>query len=305
MKSISTTKGGGTAGRGVAVLPGDCASSAASFAASKSTRAINGMTADIMSVGGGVAFLDDDWIDTTKQAHDDGKKKNITTQNDNVADAVKDGQSSGATTTAFNGVARDNGSFHAPRLMATRRGILHPPTSACAAWVETSSRRYSPAPGENVIGVVIERHAEHFAVDIGAPSPAILPMLAFEGATRRNKPSLSPGSLVYARTVDACRDMEPELSCTDEDGRAAGFGELDGGGDGEHGYVMHVSTRAARTLLANASGSSQLARSLARAGDASPFEMVVGINGRVWLSARRAADTLRVASAVAEAIRHV
>lgn len=35
---------------------------------------------------------------------------------------------------------------------------------------------------------------QNFLVDIGAPFPAQLPMLAFEGATRRNRPNLNAGA---------------------------------------------------------------------------------------------------------------
>ena len=157
-KSVSKTKAGGGGGRGggVAVLPGDCASAAAAavFATVNGTRAANGVSADIMSVGGGVAFLDDDWIDE-KQTND----RTTTTKSERVTDdEVKDERGAGVTTTSSD-TARGNDSFHAPRLMATRRGLLHPPTPACAAWVETSSRRYLPAPGENVVGVVVEARA--------------------------------------------------------------------------------------------------------------------------------------------------
>lgn len=35
---------------------------------------------------------------------------------------------------------------------------------------------------------------QNFIVDIGAPFPAQLPMLSFEGATRRNRPNLNSGA---------------------------------------------------------------------------------------------------------------
>lgn len=41
-----------------------------------------------------------------------------------------------------------------------------------------------------VIGVVLERHVENAKVDVGGAVPATLPMLAFEGASRKNRPNL-------------------------------------------------------------------------------------------------------------------
>lgn len=67
----------------------------------------------------------------------------------------------------------------------------------------------------------MDRHAENFAVDIGAPFPAVLNFLAFEGATRRNRPKLAEGDLVYARVVMAHRDIDAELSCVDAGGKVS------------------------------------------------------------------------------------
>ena len=55
------------------------------------------------------------------------------------------------------------------------------------------THRYIPAVEESVIGVVTEKYGENFAVDIGGPFTASLPVLAFEGATRRNRPNLQVG----------------------------------------------------------------------------------------------------------------
>ena len=67
--------------------------------------------------------------------------------------------------------------------------------------------------GDVVIGVVLERQAEHYVVDIMASNTALLPMMAFEGASKRNRPNLRTGCLVYARVALADQDMMPKLSC--------------------------------------------------------------------------------------------
>ena len=56
-------------------------------------------------------------------------------------------------------------------------------------WVAGSVRRYMPMVEEAVLGTVAERRGEEFVVEIGGPSKAVLPALAFEGATRRNRPN--------------------------------------------------------------------------------------------------------------------
>lgn len=61
--------------------------------------------------------------------------------------------------------------------------------------------------------------AENYGVDVGGPFRALLPVLAFEGATKRNRPSLQPGDLVYCRVETAHRDLEAQLSCMDAAGK--------------------------------------------------------------------------------------
>jgi exosome complex component RRP40 len=71
---------------------------------------------------------------------------------------------------------------------------------------------------------------EYFRVDIGTARSSVLPILAFEGATKRNRPNLPLHSLVYCRVSLANPDMEPELECVNpKSGKADGFGELSGG----------------------------------------------------------------------------
>lgn len=41
-----------------------------------------------------------------------------------------------------------------------------------------------------VLGVVLEKHLENAKVDLGSAVPASLSMLAFEGATRKNRPNI-------------------------------------------------------------------------------------------------------------------
>ena len=52
--------------------------------------------------------------------------------------------------------------------------------------------QYVPCEGERVIGVVTKTGRMH-RVDIGGSQPAALSELAFEGATKRNKPSVQVG----------------------------------------------------------------------------------------------------------------
>ncbi|TFK40737.1 exosome complex exonuclease RRP40 [Crucibulum laeve] len=176
-----------------------------------------------------------------------------------------------------------------PSIIATRAGTLHHSANGAKWWVESNSRRYVPAAQESVVGVVTHRAGEGYRVDIGTAHPASLDALAFEGASRRNKPNLKVGSLVYARVSLAHKDMEPELECFDAQTRKAeGFGELKGG------FVVRCSLKMSRDLL---DPSHFL---LPLLGGRFPLEVAVGMNGRVWISAKEVKQTIAIARCIGE-----
>ncbi|KAK1925379.1 hypothetical protein DB88DRAFT_483740 [Papiliotrema laurentii] len=147
--------------------------------------------------------------------------------------------------------------------------------------VESSSKRYIPAPKDLVLGTIIHRHSEGYRVDLGSAQMASLDALAFEGATKRSKPNLKVGTLVYARVTIASRDMEPELECFDAaTGKSDGFGELKGG------CVVTVSLQLARQLL---NPKFTLLQTLA---SSIPFEIAIGINGKVWIKSPSISETI-------------
>jgi exosome complex component RRP40 len=140
-------------------------------------------------------------------------------------------------------------------------------------WIENTQKRYVPLIDDMVVGCVLECHAEEYRVDIGGASTATLNVLAFEGATKKNRPRFDVGTLVYARVVVANKDMEPELSCVAASGRSEGFGQLDGGG-----YCFSCSLHLCRNLM------HPRCAVLHHLGTHLPFELAVGLNGRVWVN---------------------
>jgi exosome complex component RRP40 len=163
-------------------------------------------------------------------------------------------------------------------IAATKPGLLRATPRIGQLWVDgVRSKRYLPCEDDPVVGVVLDRAGgEHYALDVGAPTPALLPVLAFEGATRRNRPMLSPGDLVYARVISAPRDADAALACTDAAGQASGFGPLVGGA------MARVTPAFARALLRSKPPSPVL---VALGKHAGAFEVAVGANGRVWVAA--------------------
>ncbi|KAH9991278.1 exosome complex exonuclease RRP40 [Russula vinacea] len=157
----------------------------------------------------------------------------------------------------------------------TRAGTLEQNAKGNQFWVEGNSRRYVPAAQEPVIGIVSARQGEGWRVDIGSAHQASLDGLAFEGASRRNRPSLKVNSVVYARISLAHKDMEPELECFDAQTRKAeGFGELKGG------FLVRCSLKMSRNLL------NPNYFLLPLLGSRFPLDTASGMNGRVWISAK-------------------
>ncbi|KAJ1774376.1 exosome non-catalytic core subunit rrp40 [Coemansia sp. RSA 2523] len=176
---------------------------------------------------------------------------------------------------------------HAGKVSAVAAGVLHASPDTNHFWVVGNKRRYVPAEGEPVVGVVLGRHGEGYRVDIGSAHDALLPLLAFEGATRRNKPNLVVGATVYARVSVANEMMDPELECfNSHTGKSEGYGEL------THGFTFKCSLGLARRLL------SAKAPVLSALGEQVPFEAAVGVNGRVWVNAGTPEKTILVVNAI-------
>ncbi len=178
------------------------------------------------------------------------------------------------------------------RVVATLAGLLlfEPPN---VFWVEHEDHRYLPRLEDTVIGVVTDAFGEGYRVDIAGPSPAQLPVLAFDGATKRNHPGLKPGALVYARVVKTHRDLDPELSCCVKSGPRKDwvtgqsvFGELKGGS------VFNIPLSLADRLLdPECAVLMALAKGIA-------FEVAVGSNGRVWVTAAGADEIALIANCI-------
>ncbi|KAJ4482015.1 exosome complex exonuclease RRP40 [Lentinula aciculospora] len=175
----------------------------------------------------------------------------------------------------------------APSIFATRAGTLNHSANGSKWWIESNARRYVPAAQESVIGVVVQKQGEGFRVDIGSAHSANLDGLAFEGATKRNKPNLKVGSLIYARVSLAHKDMEPELECFDAQTRKAqGFGELKGG------FLVRCSLRMCRQLL------DPKHFLLPLLGSLFPLEIAVGLNGRVWIDSQDSKRIIAITHAI-------
>eukprot|EP00019_Armaparvus_languidus_P001679 CAMPEP_0168605084 /NCGR_PEP_ID=MMETSP0420-20121227/15722_1 /TAXON_ID=498008 /ORGANISM="Pessonella sp." /LENGTH=162 /DNA_ID=CAMNT_0008644405 /DNA_START=164 /DNA_END=652 /DNA_ORIENTATION=+ len=137
-----------------------------------------------------------------------------------------------------------------------------------------------------VVGVVLDRHGEAYKVDVGSAATASLPILGFEGASKKNRPMLKRGDLVYARVVIANKDMDPELLCYSSRNKSDGFGPL------TDGYMLKCSIRLANLLLQKECYIFQ------RLSGHFPFDVAIGHNGRVHIKTTKISQTIIVAQAI-------
>ncbi|KEY68633.1 hypothetical protein S7711_00513 [Stachybotrys chartarum IBT 7711] len=163
--------------------------------------------------------------------------------------------------------------------------------------VETSEGRYAPRVGELVIATVHKSAAEVYYVTLSDyTTSALLPQLSFEGATRKTRPMLAPGALVYARVSLANKHMDPEVECVSPaTGKSDGLGPLTGG------MLFPVSLGMARRLMMPKSvqdGKVVILDELANAG--LQFETATGRNGKFWVNSDSVKTIIAVGRAVVE-----
>jgi len=156
-------------------------------------------------------------------------------------------------------------------------------------------RQYVPTQGDLVVAQVHRSTADHHYASLSPHTAhALLPVLAFESATKKTRPVLAPGALVYARVALCDRHMDAELECVSPaTGKADGLGPLVGG------TLVAVSPGFARRLLMPAGGSGvAVLEELEAAGLA--FETAVGRNGRVWVNSESTRAVIVVCRALRE-----
>ncbi|XP_072172671.1 exosome complex component RRP40-like [Diadema setosum] len=200
---------------------------------------------------------------------------------DDATNRIKDNQVGQGGITLGPGLRQDG-----EKIISTKSGFLKC-KKPNVFWIDCHQKRYVPAKGDKVLGIVTQKAGDIFRVDIGGSAQAILSYLAFEGATKRNRPNVQVGDVLYAKLLVANRDMEPELVCIDSSGRSQDLGSV-----GTEGFMFQCTLGLVRRLL---SPDWPLIRLL---GERIPFEIALGMNGRIWVRAKTIAATIAVVNAL-------
>ncbi|TKA23977.1 hypothetical protein B0A50_06483 [Salinomyces thailandicus] len=178
-------------------------------------------------------------------------------------------------------------------ITATTAGTLHVDYKKAALWLEAPHGRYQPAVGDLVIAQVHHSSTESYACALTSHTPfALLGQLAFEGASRKTRPQLKSGDLVYARVSRASKWEEAEIECFN-----ASTGKSEGMGPLKDGMLFQISPAFARRLMMGADKDGRSKGGvivLEEVGQKVRFEVAVGRNGKVWIDSGSVRETLAV-----------
>lgn len=74
-----------------------------------------------------------------------------------------------------------------------------------------------------MVGIIEDKGGDYYRVNICSGSIALLHRLGFEGASKRNKPELRVGDIVYCKVSLAHRHLDTELTCISSSGVKKGW----------------------------------------------------------------------------------
>ena len=172
--------------------------------------------------------------------------------------------------------------------------------------------------GDRILGIIEDQKAsaDYYRVNIFSSHSALLHVLSFEGATKRNRPQLEPGCLIYCRIIKSFGGrMDMEVSCKVGGSGSAGVSvfnndeeeEGDDGGASRKDWLTNEGTYGPLTGGMSFKISLGLARELLNPKNAVlsaldksklPFEIAVGVNGMVWINSPCAEYTIVVMNAI-------
>lgn len=173
-------------------------------------------------------------------------------------------------------------------ILAIDKNTKKPIEDASEEAVRSLGKYYTPKVDDFVIGTITQKNPEFYKIDIGTYTHAILNTKDFEGASKKTKPNLNLGDLVFARILKINKFDAPVLSCIsqyDVKNWASGesfFGQL------KNGNVFEFPMQHAWTFINSDN------YVLNRLNDMLNFEIVVGHNGRMWINSDRNSNILDI-----------
>ena len=173
-------------------------------------------------------------------------------------------------------------------ITATLAGELCTDSRKNALWLESTGGRYLPSVGDLVVATVHHSSVDTYHCSITAHTPfALLGQLSFEGATKKTRPILNSGALVYCRVSKSDKWNDVELECVSPStGKSDGLGPLKGG------MSYDVSLGLTRRLMMGSGKGGVVV--LEELGEKVRFEVAVGRNGKVWVNGSSIRETVAI-----------
>uniref|UniRef100_A0AC35G232 K Homology domain-containing protein n=1 Tax=Panagrolaimus sp. PS1159 TaxID=55785 RepID=A0AC35G232_9BILA len=159
-------------------------------------------------------------------------------------------------------------------------------------WINTYAQKYFPQTGDKVVGVVVQKVGDFWKVDIGGIEKAEIDFTSFENATKRNRPDVRIGDLLYGNIKVINKYIPPIMSCVNELGKAKGQGMLP-----RSGTIISLSCSYTRRLLQSS------CKILHLIGKSFVIETTIGVNGRIWLNG--ASDEIKLVRSIIQRCERV
>ncbi len=160
-------------------------------------------------------------------------------------------------------------------------------------WVDSNSKIYIPNLGDQIVGIIEDKGSDYYKVNIFSGSIAMLPRLAFEGASKRNKPELKRGDFIYGKVTLANKEFDTEITCISSFGTkkewSSGetiYGEL------KDGVIIKVSILKARSMLLPDNVV------LTTLGKYFAYEVAIGMNGLIWIKSKEILHAIIIRNAI-------
>ena len=140
----------------------------------------------------------------------------------------------------------------------------------------SKSNLYYPSIEDNVIGIVVKKEFDFYEVDLFCGRKAILNILSFEGATKKSKPVLQKGDLIYCKISNNSSYLPIVLSCQSNSNKKdwssgeATYGQLK---DGVETLIEHETLK---SLIKNKEIIEKIKIRV-------KFDYYLGMNGVIWL----------------------
>ena len=145
--------------------------------------------------------------------------------------------------------------------------------------------KYVPSMGDKVIGKVLRKMADNYEMDVRSDRRALLGVLSFQGATKKSKPNLTDGDLVFCQIQSVPQYLLYKVTCISSkstkiwNSGEAHFGHLSVG-------IEIIIPLFLAFFLSHDETLFELIRKYLT------FEVVVGINGILWFRAKSIKHTL-------------